>query len=181
VHLTRSSCEGSNALDEFEDHTVWNDCAEDGDIRSEWVWGRWRHWICRWKQWHWLLKVERIWHTLCIKCFRLIVKYFFLTTYYILGGSSYIWINTFSLGRHDFLDVCLRLDSCCILVNMVYRIQSAKTLLAWNKVAACVTSNVWLPRSECCSITYIGLLDRTVSLIQTFFELGKKNPSKYLK
>jgi hypothetical protein len=35
VHLTRNNCEGSSAVDEFEHDTLWNDCAEDGDIRSE--------------------------------------------------------------------------------------------------------------------------------------------------
>jgi hypothetical protein len=47
-------------------------------------------------------------------------------------------INRFSLGKHEFLDLCLRLESHCILVNIVYRIQSAETLLAWNEEALCL-------------------------------------------
>jgi hypothetical protein len=34
VHLTRSDCEGSNVVDKTYD-MLWNDSAEDGDVRSE--------------------------------------------------------------------------------------------------------------------------------------------------
>jgi hypothetical protein len=56
-------------------------------------------WLWRWRQWHWLVKVDRIWHVLCIQCMKSIVKYFFLNRCFIFGALSYIWINTFSLGR----------------------------------------------------------------------------------
>jgi len=36
VHLNRSDCEGSNAVDETDDDdTVWNGSGKDGDVRSE--------------------------------------------------------------------------------------------------------------------------------------------------
>ena len=35
-------------------------------------------------------------------------KIFFLSGRFIFGGSSYIWINTFSRDRHDFLEHRLR-------------------------------------------------------------------------
>lgn len=35
------------------------------------------------------------------KCIKLIVKYFFLGDFFFGGGGlRYIWINTFSIGRH---------------------------------------------------------------------------------
>jgi hypothetical protein len=46
-------------------------------------------------------------------------------------------------------------------------------MLVWNKEAAGVTGNVLLTSSECCSICDTGVLERTVSLIQIFFQLGK--------
>jgi hypothetical protein len=33
----------------------------------------------RWREWHWLLKVYRMRHVICINCMELIVKCFFLT------------------------------------------------------------------------------------------------------
>jgi hypothetical protein len=35
VHLTRSDCEVSNVVDGTDDDMLWNDSAEDGDVRSE--------------------------------------------------------------------------------------------------------------------------------------------------
>jgi len=35
AHLTRSDCEGSNAVDGTDDDMLWNDSEEDGDVRSE--------------------------------------------------------------------------------------------------------------------------------------------------
>ena len=48
-----------------------------------------------------LVKVGRIQHALCIKCMKLIVKYFF-SRHFILagGGSSSIWINIFFWKTH---------------------------------------------------------------------------------
>ena len=37
----------------------------------ELVWGRWRHCLWRWRQWHWLVKVDRIRHSLCINRLKL--------------------------------------------------------------------------------------------------------------
>ena len=44
----------------------------------KWVWARWSHWLWRWRQWHWLVKIRSMWHALCIKYMQFIVKYFFL-------------------------------------------------------------------------------------------------------
>ena len=36
MHLNRSDCKGSNAVDETDDDdTVWNGSGKDGDVRSE--------------------------------------------------------------------------------------------------------------------------------------------------
>jgi len=35
VHLIRSDCEGSKALDGTDDAMLWNDNEKDGDVRSE--------------------------------------------------------------------------------------------------------------------------------------------------
>jgi hypothetical protein len=67
---------------------LWNGSEEDGDVRSE----------CEeddegtdcedGRQWHQLEKVDRIWHdALCIKCVKLMVKYFFLGDVLFLGPS----------------------------------------------------------------------------------------------
>ena len=64
---------------------LWNDCEKDGDVRSE----------CEedestdcedGRQWHWLVKVDRLWHALCFKCMTLIVKYIFLADVLLFGG-----------------------------------------------------------------------------------------------
>jgi hypothetical protein len=57
---------------------------------------------------------------LCIKCMKLIVKYFFIADVLFVGGCRKIWINTFSLGRHVLSGGRLRLESPGIQVNMVY-------------------------------------------------------------
>jgi hypothetical protein len=46
-----------------------------------------------------LVKVDRIWHGLCIKCMKLIVMYFLLTDFLFLGdhlnlGFSCVQVNT---------------------------------------------------------------------------------------
>ena len=85
------------------------------------MWGRWRHRLWRWREWHWLVKVERMWHALCIVCMKWIVKYFYLGDVWGRGGgwSSYIWINTFFLGRRVLFGVRLRLELSCIGLNVV--------------------------------------------------------------
>jgi hypothetical protein len=35
VHLTRSDCEGSKAVDGTDDAMLWNDSEKDADVRSE--------------------------------------------------------------------------------------------------------------------------------------------------
>jgi len=35
AHLTRSNCEGYNAVDGTDDNMLWNDSEGDGDVRSE--------------------------------------------------------------------------------------------------------------------------------------------------
>jgi hypothetical protein len=85
AHLTRSDCEGPKPVDRTDDGMLCNDNEGDGDI-SIWVWGKWRHWLWKWRQWHWLVKVDRILYALCIKCMKLIVKYFFLADVLFLGG-----------------------------------------------------------------------------------------------
>ena len=34
-----------------------------------------RHWLCRWREWHWVVKVDRMWHVLYINCMKSIVKH----------------------------------------------------------------------------------------------------------
>jgi hypothetical protein len=75
AHLTRSDCEGSNAMDGTDDKLWWNDSEETGDVSSECgedegsdckdgETGTDRYRYIKYK------------HTLCIKCKQLIVKYF---------------------------------------------------------------------------------------------------------
>jgi len=42
----------SSAVDETDNGMLWNGSEED------WVWGRCRHLVWRWRQWHWLVKVD---------------------------------------------------------------------------------------------------------------------------
>ena len=43
-------------------------------------------WLWQWRQWNWLLKVDRIWLVSCIKCMKLIANYFFSADILFLGG-----------------------------------------------------------------------------------------------
>ena len=89
----------SNRMDGTnDDDMMWNGSEEDGNV-NELMWGWWRHWLWRWRQWHWFENIDRIWHTLCIKCMMLIINIFPIYPC-ILVGLSQIWINTFSFGRH---------------------------------------------------------------------------------
>ena len=68
-----------------------------------------RRW--RWRQWHWLVKVDRIGYMLCIKCTKLIVKYFFLEWFLFFGGSSWgksscIWVNMKLMGHRFHHKLC---------------------------------------------------------------------------
>ena len=80
AHLTWSDCEGSNVVDGTDDK-LWNENEVVGDVRSEYEADENRLWSWRW--WHRLVKVDRIWHALCMK---LIAKYFFLADVLFLGG-----------------------------------------------------------------------------------------------
>jgi len=57
---------------ETDDGMLCNGSDEDGNARSECKEDEGTDW--RRRQWHWLVKVDRIWHALCIKCMQLIVK-----------------------------------------------------------------------------------------------------------
>jgi hypothetical protein len=86
----------------------------------QWVWGR-RRTNCKWRQWHWLVKADWTWHALCIKCVKLIVKYFVLEDFLFLRVSSKVWIYIhFPLAEIFYLGGYLRIESSCIWVNMVY-------------------------------------------------------------
>jgi hypothetical protein len=56
---------------------------------------------------------------LCIKCVKLIVKYYFLADVLFLRFVK-IWINTFFSLADVFFGGCLRLELACIWVNTVY-------------------------------------------------------------
>jgi uncharacterized membrane protein len=79
-----------------------------------------------------LVKVDRIWHALCIKRMKLLIylihiyynnlinsNIFFLANVLLWWGHIKAWINTFLLCRHFLLGGCLRLESSCIQVNTV--------------------------------------------------------------
>jgi hypothetical protein len=84
AHLIRSDCEGYNAVNGTDD-MLWNDSKEDRDVRSECVEGEGTD--CEVTDSNSLVKVERNLHALCIKCMKLIVKYFF-SRRLICKGSS---------------------------------------------------------------------------------------------
>jgi hypothetical protein len=91
----------SSTVDETEDDMLWNDTEEDGSVTS-WVWGRTRHWLWRQRQWHWLIKLDRICHALCIQYTKLIAKYFFLSRCFIWGGGVIL-----DSGRYGIIPACL--------------------------------------------------------------------------
>jgi len=65
-----------------------------------------------------LVKADRICHAVCVNCMKLIVKYFYLRDFGG-GGSCYIWINAFFLGRLVLFGVHLRLELSYVGLNMV--------------------------------------------------------------
>ena len=76
----------SHALDETDDDDIlWNGSEEDCNVSSECEEDEGTN--CEWRQWHWLVKADWIWHALCIKCVKLILKYFVLEDF-IFEGSS---------------------------------------------------------------------------------------------
>jgi len=98
---------------------LWNGSEENENVRSECEEDKGTHW--KWRQWYWLIKVDRIWYALCIKCLKLIVIFFFCR-HFIFGGLSYLdkyifpWLMCFLVGF-------LRLGSSCIQVNTVNKIK----------------------------------------------------------
>jgi len=66
------------------------------------------HWLWRWRQWHGLVKVDRSWHALCIKCYFINSKIFFLSKHFTFVGSYQAWINIFFPGRYFLLRACFR-------------------------------------------------------------------------
>jgi hypothetical protein len=81
------------------------------------VWRR-RHWLCWWRKQHWLVKMDRIWHALCMK---LIVKYCFIADVLFLEGTV-LDLDKYIFPWHTcFLEGCLRLGSSFIWVHIVYQ------------------------------------------------------------
>ena len=74
-------------------------------------------------------------------------KIFYLTTYFIFGGSSLICINTVSLGTHEFFGVSLRLQSSCVWVNTVYRTQLRHCLLGIRRQNVSLVMSYYLELS----------------------------------
>jgi hypothetical protein len=73
-----------------------------------------------WRQCYRLVKTDKVWLALCIKCMNSVVKYLFLVDILFLGVvldlDKYIFLwQTCFLGRGH-----LRLEWSCIRVNMVY-------------------------------------------------------------
>ena len=77
AYFTGRDCEGfEEALYvQCNDDMLWNGSEENGDVRSECEEDEGTD-CWRWRQWHWLVKADGIRHALCIKCMKLIVKYF---------------------------------------------------------------------------------------------------------
>ena len=46
------------------DDMLWNGSDEDGNVMNKQEEDEDTDWI--WRQWHWLVKVDGIWHALCI-------------------------------------------------------------------------------------------------------------------
>jgi hypothetical protein len=92
----------SSAVDEIGDDVLWNGSEEDGTVRGE----------C--EEDADTAKAYIIYHSLCKKCMKLIVKYFFLADILFLGGHlsfgniHFPWQTCFILGvildysRHAF-------------------------------------------------------------------------------
>ena len=102
------------------DDILWNGSEEDWNVSSEYeeVEGT----NGEWRQWHWLVKADWIWHALCIKCVKLIVKCFFLEDFLFLRDHlMFVYIH-FLLAELFYLGGWgdLRIESSCVWVNMVY-------------------------------------------------------------
>jgi len=111
AHLTRSDYEGSNVVDGTDDDMLLNDGEENRDMRSECEEDEGT--TVKMETVILLVKVDRIWHVLCIEFMKSVVKYFFLAdVLFLLGHLSldkYIfpWQMCFCGG-------CLRLESSCM-------------------------------------------------------------------
>jgi hypothetical protein len=73
------------------------------------MWGRSRHWLWQSRKWQWLVKVDRTWHALCIKCRKFITKYFFLANVLVLWCQLRFGQEHFSLAELFYLGGHLRL------------------------------------------------------------------------
>lgn len=73
-----------SAIYPMPDDMLWCGSEEDGNNRRV----RKVKVLWRWRWWHWLVKVDRSWHTFCIKHIKFMVKYFTFTDVFYVGGSS---------------------------------------------------------------------------------------------
>jgi hypothetical protein len=62
---------------------MWNGCAKDGNVRSEFEEDEGTD--CEDGDWHCLVKVDRMWHALHIKCLQWIAKHFYSSMLF-MGG-----------------------------------------------------------------------------------------------
>ena len=103
-----------------DDDILWNGSEEDWNVGSECEEDESTN--CEWRQWHWLVKADWIWHALCIKCVKLIVNYFFLDGFLFLRGhlrSVYIHFP-FAEVFYIWGGGVLRIELFCVCVNIVY-------------------------------------------------------------
>jgi len=103
-----------------DDAILWNGSEEDWKVISEYEEDDGTN--SEWRQWHWLVMADWIWHALCIKCVKLIVKYFFLEDFLFLRDHlRFVYIH-FLLAELIYLGRGwdLRIESSCVWVNMVY-------------------------------------------------------------
>jgi len=70
AYLTKSDCEGCSEVLHIQcSGRGWRYVVGwqwRGRECQELVWGRQRHWLWKWRQGHWLIKVAIIWYALCI-------------------------------------------------------------------------------------------------------------------
>jgi len=100
-------------------YVLWKAVKRKGML--QWVWGRWRHWLLRWRQWHWLIKEDRIWCVLCIKYMKL----------------SHIFSRLF-LGGHLWLDSSC--NGCKYSILNMCRFYYVKFIVKWKNINSAFTS-----------------------------------------
>jgi hypothetical protein len=98
--------------------------------------------LWKWRQWHWLINVDRIWPASC-RCMQWIVKYLILVDLYF-WELCYVWINTFSLSRYVFWGCHFSLGSSCIWVMQFVFLPStarpAQIFIGFNVFFVCGVS-----------------------------------------